>query len=107
MRELPKLEKELRAVLQQWEQDHGRSFVVRDEPYLDTMNGQWRDLKQQKEKEKELRVCHMVECWLCSLPFLLQHKNKEEITMMEMVYGSKPASPMKRCRVHHTHTHLQ
>ena len=36
-RDLPKLEKELKSVLLQWEEDHERYFMVEDSRYIDAM----------------------------------------------------------------------
>lgn len=55
-KDLPKVEKELKAVLGQWEEDHERYFVVSDTRYLDTITRQWAERDEQKIKEKMKRV---------------------------------------------------
>lgn len=55
-KDLPKVEKELKAVLGQWEEDHERYFVISDVRYLDTIARQWSEIEEQKEKEKIKRV---------------------------------------------------
>ena len=55
-KDLPKVEKELKGVLEQWEEDHERYFVVSDSRYLDTIARQWVEKDEQKEKEKIKRV---------------------------------------------------
>ena len=50
------MEKELKAVLGQWEEDHERYFVISDVRYLDTIARQWSEIEEQKEKEKIKRV---------------------------------------------------
>ncbi len=52
----PQIEKELRSVLQEWENDHERHFVVKDSRYLDTINRQWEEKNATKEVEKMKRV---------------------------------------------------
>ena len=78
-KDLPKVENELKTVLTQWEQDHERYLIVHDERYLDTIDRQWGEKKQLEEQEK-----------------LEKQKAKVESTMMELVYGSKPSTPLKR-----------
>ena len=55
-KDLPKIEKELKTALGQWEDDHERYFVIADTRYLDTITRQWEERDQQKEKEKIKRV---------------------------------------------------
>ncbi len=50
------VEKELRSVLKEWENDHERHFVVFDCRYLDTIEQQWDERTTIKEKEKMKRV---------------------------------------------------
>lgn len=47
-------------MLAMWENDHERYFVVRDSRYLDTIQHQWEEKNEQKEKEKIQRVGKMV-----------------------------------------------
>lgn len=55
-KELPRVEKELNGVLEQWEEDHERFFIVHDSRYLDTVKLQWRDKENTKCSEKLKRV---------------------------------------------------
>ena len=55
-KELPRVEKELRGVLEQWEEDHERFFMVKDGRYLDTMKMQWEARETEKCNEKAKRV---------------------------------------------------
>lgn len=55
-KDLPKVEKELKGVLEQWEEDHERYFVISDSRYLDTISRQWAERDEKKEKEKLKRV---------------------------------------------------
>lgn len=55
-KELPRNEKELNAVLVQWEEDHERFFMVHDSRYLDTVQLQWNQTETNKCSEKVKRV---------------------------------------------------
>ena len=55
-KDLPRVEKEIKAVLKQWEEDHERYFVISDVRYLDTISRQWAERDEQKVKEKLKRV---------------------------------------------------
>lgn len=55
-KELPRVEKELNAVLAKWEEDHERFFMVYDSRYLDTIQFQWTEKKMTKCTEKVKRV---------------------------------------------------
>lgn len=55
-KELPRVEKELNAVLTEWEEDHERFFMVHDSRYLDTIQLQWAEKKITKCTEKVKRV---------------------------------------------------
>ena len=46
-------------MLTMWERDHERYFVVKDSRYLDTIEGQWEEKNEQREKEKMERVSEM------------------------------------------------
>lgn len=50
------VEKELKAMLSEWENDHERYFIIRDTRYLDTIEHQWQEKNETKEKEKMKRV---------------------------------------------------
>ena len=56
-KELPRVEKELKTVLEQWEEDHERFFMVNDGRYLDTIRLQWNERQASKCTEKAKRVC--------------------------------------------------
>ena len=58
-KDLPKLEKELNVILQQWEEDHERYFMVNDGRYLDTIRMQWNEKEATKCQEKMKRVCSL------------------------------------------------
>ena len=55
-KELPRVEKELNAVLEQWEEDHERYFMVNDGRYLDSIKLQWSEKEASKCQEKMKRV---------------------------------------------------
>lgn len=78
-KDLIKLEKTLTLELKQWEEDCERYFIVKDSRYLDTIKTQWEETGKQKQLEKAKR-----------------QMNKEEQTMIEMTYGSKPTTPLKK-----------
>lgn len=50
------VENELKSVLSQWEQDHERYLIVRDERYLDTIERQWGEKRHLEEQEKLEKV---------------------------------------------------
>ena len=53
-----KTEKKLQNILQQWEDDHSRHFIVNDQRYLDDVESRWDNYHQAKEEEKLKRVSH-------------------------------------------------
>ena len=53
-----KTEKKLQSILQQWEEDHSRHFIVNDQRYLDDVESRWDNYHQAKEEEKLKRVSH-------------------------------------------------
>lgn len=55
-KDLPRVEKELNAILQQWEEDHERYFIVHDSRYLDTIKLQWSERETSKCNEKAKKV---------------------------------------------------
>ena len=55
-------------MLAMWENDHERYFVVRDSRYLDTIQNQWEEKNEQKEKEKIQRVRKMAFVSHCIWP---------------------------------------
>lgn len=58
-KELPRVEKELKSVLEQWEEDHERFFMVNDGRYLDTIKLQWNERQATKCTEKVKRVSYL------------------------------------------------
>ena len=55
-KDLPRVEKDIKAVLKQWEEDHERYFLIEDVRYLDTIARQWSERDEQKKREKINRV---------------------------------------------------
>lgn len=58
-KDLPRVEKELDMVLEQWEDDHERFFMINDGRYLDTIKLQWSEMEASKCNEKLKRVKHL------------------------------------------------
>ncbi|KAK1327829.1 hypothetical protein QTO34_012737 [Cnephaeus nilssonii] len=77
---LPKLEEELKAQIELWEQKHSTAFVVHGQKFMDYVTEQWEMHRLEKERAKQERV---------------QLKNKKQ-TETEMLYGSTPRTPNKR-----------
>ncbi|XP_019849406.1 PREDICTED: protein regulator of cytokinesis 1-like isoform X1 [Amphimedon queenslandica] len=75
-KDLPKTEKKLKEVLTQWEEDHTRHFIIKDQRYLDNLDSRWEEYHQSKEQEK-----------------IKRQQIKAETTVMEMKFGSKPQTP--------------
>lgn len=59
-KELPKLEKELKASLLQWEEDHERYFIVHDSHYLDALELEVMERLSTREKEKIKKVWYII-----------------------------------------------
>ncbi|KAM6201135.1 protein regulator of cytokinesis 1 isoform 4-T4 [Rhynchocyon petersi] len=76
---LPKLEEELKAQIEMWEQKHSKAFVVNGQKFMEYVAEQWEMHRLEKEKAKQER----------------QLKNKKQ-TETEMLYGSAPRTPSKR-----------
>nr|BAC26320.1 unnamed protein product [Mus musculus] len=76
---LPKLEEELKARIEQWEQEHSTAFVVNGQKFMEYVTEQWELHRLEKERAKQER----------------QLKNKKQ-TEAEMLYGSTPRTPSKR-----------
>ncbi|CAK6442423.1 unnamed protein product [Pipistrellus nathusii] len=70
---LPKLEEELKAQIEMWEQKHSSAFVVRGQKFMEYVAEQWEMHQLEKERAKQER----------------QLKNKKQ-TETEMLYGSTP-----------------
>ncbi|XP_019315854.1 protein regulator of cytokinesis 1 isoform X3 [Panthera pardus] len=76
---LPKLEEELKARIEMWEQEHSQAFVVNGQKFMEYVTEQWEMHRMEKERAKQER----------------QLKNKKQ-TETEMLYGSAPRTPSKR-----------
>ncbi|XP_051004743.1 protein regulator of cytokinesis 1 isoform X1 [Acomys russatus] len=76
---LPKLEEELKARIEKWEQEQSTAFVVNGQKFMDYVTEQWELHRLEKERAKQER----------------QLKNKKQ-TETEMLYGSAPRTPSKR-----------
>ncbi|KAM9739830.1 LOW QUALITY PROTEIN: protein regulator of cytokinesis 1-like [Dama dama] len=74
---LPKLEEELKARIEMWEQEHSKAFVVNGQKFMEYVTEQWEMHRLEKERAKQEQ----------------QLKNKQ--TETEMLYGSAP-TPNKR-----------
>ena len=48
--------KELKSMLLQWEEDHGRHFLVEDSRYIDAVEAQMKMRFQEKEEKKIKKV---------------------------------------------------
>uniref|UniRef100_A0A8C5KHL7 Protein regulator of cytokinesis 1 n=1 Tax=Jaculus jaculus TaxID=51337 RepID=A0A8C5KHL7_JACJA len=76
---LPKLEEELKARIEKWEQEQSTAFVVNGQNFIEYVTEQWEMHRLEKEKAKQER----------------QLKNKKQMET-EMLYGSAPRTPSKR-----------
>ncbi|KAK2842391.1 hypothetical protein Q5P01_012591 [Channa striata] len=76
---LPKLEKNLKAQIDAWEQEHGKEFLVNGQKFLEYVQQQWDHHHNEKEKEKLER----------------QMKKTKQI-QEEMFYGTAMRTPSKR-----------
>nr|KAF6283536.1 protein regulator of cytokinesis 1 [Pipistrellus kuhlii] len=76
---LPKLEEELKAQIEMWEQKHSTAFEVHGQKFMEYVAEQWEMHRLEKERAKQER----------------QLKNKKQ-TEAEMLYGSTPRTPNKR-----------
>ncbi|MGH0128222.1 UNVERIFIED_CONTAM: hypothetical protein FKN15_044934 [Acipenser sinensis] len=76
---LPKLEKKLKAQIDDWEQEQGREFLVSGQKFLQFVEEQWELHRLEKEREKQER----------------QMKKTKQIEE-EMLYGTAPRTPSKR-----------
>ena len=104
----------MKEILLQWEEDNLRHFIVKDQRYLDNLESRWDEYHQSKEQEKIKRVryskmfCHTVTLgqnfiikqiviWHYTIMncvfYYFQQQMKNETTMMEMKFGSKPQTP--------------
>ncbi|XP_033044823.1 protein regulator of cytokinesis 1 isoform X3 [Trachypithecus francoisi] len=76
---LPKLEEELKARIELWEQEHSKAFMVNGQKFMEYVAEQWEMHRLEKERARQER----------------QLKNKKQ-TETEMLYGSAPRTPSKR-----------
>ncbi|KAG5270174.1 hypothetical protein AALO_G00189610 [Alosa alosa] len=76
---LPKLEKKLKAQIDQWEQEQGREFLVKGQKFMQYVSEQWELYRLDKEKEKQER-----------------HLKKSKQIEEDMLYGTSVRSPCKR-----------
>uniref|UniRef100_A0A8C2LBX1 Protein regulator of cytokinesis 1 n=1 Tax=Cricetulus griseus TaxID=10029 RepID=A0A8C2LBX1_CRIGR len=76
---LPKLEEELKARIEKWEQEQSMAFVVNGQKFMEYVVGQWELHGLEKERTKQER----------------QIKNQRQ-TETELLYGSAPRTPSKR-----------
>ncbi|KAL2088555.1 hypothetical protein ACEWY4_015454 [Coilia grayii] len=76
---LPKLEKKLKAQIDQWEEEQGCEFLVKGRKFLQYVSEQWELYRLDKEREKQER-----------------HLKKSKQTEEDMLYGTSVRSPCKR-----------
>ncbi|XP_008335316.1 protein regulator of cytokinesis 1b isoform X2 [Cynoglossus semilaevis] len=76
---LPKLEKKLKAQIDDWESEAGHEFLVNGQKFLQYVEQQWELHRTEKEKEKFER-----------------HLKKSKQTEEDMLYGTTVRTPTKR-----------
>ncbi|KAM9853918.1 protein regulator of cytokinesis 1-like [Aulostomus maculatus] len=76
---LPKLEKSLKAQIDDWEQEHGKEFLVNEQKFLEYVQQQWDHHHTEKENEKMERQL-----------------KKSKQTQEDMLYGTAVRTPSKR-----------
>ncbi|KAM9317745.1 protein regulator of cytokinesis 1b isoform 2-T2 [Pholidichthys leucotaenia] len=76
---LPKLEKKLKAQIDEWESEQGHQFLVNGQKFLQYVEEQWELHRIEKEKEK-----------------LERHLKKTKQTEEDMLYGTAIRTPAKR-----------
>uniref|UniRef100_A0A4X2KHL8 Protein regulator of cytokinesis 1 n=1 Tax=Vombatus ursinus TaxID=29139 RepID=A0A4X2KHL8_VOMUR len=74
-----KLEEELKAQIELWEQEYSKAFVVNGQKFMEYVMEQWEMHRLEKEKAKQER-----------------HLKKSQQIEVEMFYGSTPKIPSKR-----------
>ncbi|XP_062612048.1 protein regulator of cytokinesis 1-like isoform X3 [Saccostrea cucullata] len=79
LKDLPRIEEELKETVIKWEAEHSRPFLVEGVAFDEFVQKQWAAYEEQKVKEKEQR-----------------HKAKARLMEEEMIYGSKPSTPAKK-----------
>uniref|UniRef100_A0A2I2ZGQ3 Protein regulator of cytokinesis 1 n=1 Tax=Gorilla gorilla gorilla TaxID=9595 RepID=A0A2I2ZGQ3_GORGO len=55
---LPKLEEELKARIELWEQEHSKAFMVNGQKFMEYVAEQWEMHRLEKERAKQERVTH-------------------------------------------------
>uniref|UniRef100_A0A8C2B5B0 Protein regulator of cytokinesis 1b n=1 Tax=Cyprinus carpio TaxID=7962 RepID=A0A8C2B5B0_CYPCA len=56
VKSLPKLEKKLKAEIEQWEHEQNREFQVNGQKFMQFVTDQWESYRLEKEREKQERV---------------------------------------------------
>ncbi|KAL8613110.1 hypothetical protein ACOMHN_035051 [Nucella lapillus] len=81
VKDLPKVEDEVRHQIECWEKEQAKTFLVEGVPFVQYIDRQWTVFREQKEQEKQER-----------------QKNKVKQMEEEMTFGSKPTTntPAKR-----------
>lgn len=80
MKELPKIEDEVKTAIEEWETRNHRDFRLEGERFADYIQRQWVEFNEDKDKQKNQR-----------------HQNKVKQLETEMAYGSVPTTtPAKR-----------
>ncbi|XP_052773912.1 protein regulator of cytokinesis 1-like isoform X2 [Mya arenaria] len=79
MKQLPKVEQEVKDKILVWEKEHGRIFSVNGLPFITYIEKTWKDHEEQKQREKDEK-----------------QKAKTKQMNEEMLFGSKPSTPVKR-----------
>jgi len=79
IRQLPKIEEELFAAIEIWEEQNSKPFLVEGTRFSDYVHSQWECHEMKKKNEKTQR----------------QEKKQQELKM-EMTFGSTPKTPTKR-----------
>ncbi|KAK3094373.1 hypothetical protein FSP39_000913 [Pinctada imbricata] len=79
LKDLPKVEEEVKDAITVWEKANERPFLVEGTRFITYIERQWAVYEEQKVKEKEQR-----------------HKAKAKQMEEEMTYGSKPTTPARK-----------
>ncbi|XP_059370998.1 protein regulator of cytokinesis 1-like isoform X2 [Carassius carassius] len=79
VKSLPKLEKKLKAEIEQWEHEQNREFQVNGQKFMQFVTDQWESYRLEKEREKQERQL-----------------KKSKQTEVDMVYGTVVRTPTKR-----------
>ncbi|XP_053406995.1 protein regulator of cytokinesis 1-like isoform X2 [Mercenaria mercenaria] len=79
MKQLPKVEQAVKDDILLWEKEHGRSFLVNGMSFIRYIEKTWTDYEEAKVREKEER-----------------QKARTKLMNEEMIFGSKPSTPVKR-----------